>query len=82
MLDSNLNSAYTNVGKIRILGLEVWTQFSTTKNWSNFIGANMYNYATNGVFVFRHRDGITKPYDVNSSNIKYSVNINFTYSFW
>lgn len=82
VIDSILNRVYSNVGKSKAIGLELGTQFKATKNWNNFIGANIYNYAINGKFVFRHRDGITRNYDVNSSNTIYSFNVNSTYSFW
>ncbi len=82
VIDSILNRVYSNVGKSNAFGLELGSQFRATKNWSNFIGANIYNYAIDGVFVFRHRDGITRNYDVNSSNTIYSFNVNSTYSFW
>ncbi|WP_445737522.1 outer membrane beta-barrel protein [Mariniflexile sp.] len=82
VIDSILNRVYSNVGKSNAFGLELGSQFKATKNWSNFIGANIYNYAIDGVFVFRHRDGITRNYDVNSSNTIYSFNVNSTYSFW
>ncbi|MBP0904989.1 outer membrane beta-barrel protein [Mariniflexile gromovii] len=82
VIDSILNRVYSNVGKSKAIGLELGTQFKATKNWSNFIGANIYNYAIDGEFIFRHRDGITRNYDVNSSNTIYSFNVNSTYSFW
>lgn len=34
------------------------------------------------MFVFRHRDGIERLYDVNSSAAIYSLNVNSIYSFW
>lgn len=82
VIDSILNRVYSNVGKSKALGLEFGTQFKATKNWTNFIGANIYNYAIDGIFVFRHRDNITRNYDVNSSNTIYSFNVNSTYLFW
>jgi iron complex outermembrane receptor protein len=82
VIDSVLNRVYSNVGKSKAIGLELGTQFKATKRWSNFIGANIYNYGIDGAFVFRHRDGITRNYDVNSNNTVYSFNLNSTYSFW
>lgn len=82
VIDSILNRVYSNVGKSKAIGLEVGTQFKATRNWSNFIGANIYNYDINGEYIFRHRDGITRTYGVNSSSTIYSFNINSTYSFW
>jgi iron complex outermembrane recepter protein len=80
--DSILNRVYSNVGKSNTYGLEIGTQFKAAKNWTNFIGANIYNNTIDGLFVFRHRDGIERSYDVNSSATVYSFNVNSTYSFW
>lgn len=82
VIDSILNRVYSNVGKSKTIGLEFGTQFKATKSWSNFIGANIYNYDINGSFIFRHRDNISRNYNVNSNNTIYSININSTYSFW
>lgn len=82
VIDSILNRVYSNVGKSKTIGVEFGTQFKATKNWNNFIGANIYNYDISGAFIFRHRDGITRHYDVNSNNTIYSINVNSTYSFW
>ncbi len=82
VLDSIINRVYSNVGKSNSIGLEVGAQIKPTKNWSNYIGANAYTYDIDGAFVFRHRDGITRNYDVNSSATVYSFNVNSTYSFW
>ncbi|WP_223154780.1 outer membrane beta-barrel protein [Aestuariibaculum sediminum] len=82
VIDSILNRVYSNVGKSKAYGLELGAQFKATKNWSNFVGANIYNYDINGEFVFRHRDGVTRTYDVNSNNTIYSFNVNSTYAFW
>ena len=82
VIDSILNRIYSNVGKSKSIGLEIGAQFKATKNWGHFIGANIYNYDINGAFIFRHRDGNTRTYDVNSSSTIYSFNVNTTYSFW
>ena len=82
VIDTILNRVYSNVGKSNVFGLEVGTQFKASKNWSNFIGANVYNQDINGVFVYKHRDGVIRNYDVSSNATIYSVNINSTYSFW
>lgn len=82
VIDSILNRVYSNVGKSNALGLELGTQFKASDKWTNFIGANIYNYAIDGEFVFRHRDGISRNYQVNSKNTIYSFNVNSTYSFW
>ncbi len=82
VLDSIINRVYSNVGKSNSLGLEVGAQLKPTENWSNYIGANVYSYDIEGAFTFRHRDGITRNYDVNSSATVYSFNVNSTYSFW
>ncbi|MEZ4968118.1 MAG: outer membrane beta-barrel family protein [Flavobacteriaceae bacterium] len=82
VLDSIINRVYSNVGKSNAVGLEIGAQLKPGKNWSHYIGANIYSYDINGAFVFRHRDGITRNYDVNSSATIYSFNLNSTYSFW
>ncbi len=82
VIDSILNRVYSNVGKSKAVGLELGTQFKVQDKWSNFIGANIYNYNIDGEFVFRHRDGSEKTYEVSSNNTIYSFNINSTYSFW
>lgn len=82
VIDSVLNRVYSNVGKSRSYGLEVGAQFKATEKWSNFIGANIYNYDIHGKFVFRHRDGITRTYAVKTNSTIFSFNVNSTYSFW
>ncbi|MEQ8217843.1 MAG: outer membrane beta-barrel family protein [Arenibacter sp.] len=82
VLDSIINRVYSNVGKSNAIGLEIGAQLKPSQNWSNYIGANIYSYDIEGAFVFRHRDGITRNYDVNSSATIYSFNVNSTYSFW
>ncbi|MGB6153788.1 MAG: TonB-dependent receptor [Pricia sp.] len=70
--DTILNRIYSNVGKSRSLGLEIGTQLKPTKNWSNFIGANLYNYAIDGSYDGRN---------VDSDAIIYSINANSTVDF-
>ncbi|PXX29654.1 outer membrane beta-barrel family protein [Arenibacter sp. ARW7G5Y1] len=82
VLDSIINRVYSNVGKSNTIGLEIGAQLKPSQNWSNYIGANIYSYDIEGAFVFRHRDGITRNYDVNSNATIYSFNVNSTYSFW
>lgn len=82
VIDTILNRVYSNVGKSKALGLEVGLQLKPTKNWSNFIGANIYNNHIEGAFKFKHRDGVVRNYEVNSDATIYSFNINSTYSFW
>ncbi|WP_446051343.1 outer membrane beta-barrel protein, partial [Zobellia laminariae] len=43
-----------------------------TENWSNFIGANLYNYSIDGEYDGR---------DVDSNSFVYSINANSTYTF-
>lgn len=80
--DSILNRVYSNVGKSNAIGLEVGATVKPSKNWTNFIGLNIYNYAIDGVFNFDHRNGNTEEYDINSKSTIYSINLNSTYSFW
>jgi len=82
VIDSIINRVYSNVGKSNSIGLEIGANIKTTKNWSNFIGVNIYNYAIDGVLNFRHRDGVERNYDINSTSTIYSFNLNSTYNFW
>ncbi len=81
VIDSIINRVYSNVGKSNSLGLEVGATIKPTKNWTNFIGANIYNYAIDGVLNFRHRDGVERSYGINSEATIYSINLNSTYNF-
>ncbi|NJX14263.1 TonB-dependent receptor domain-containing protein [Tamlana crocina] len=71
--DTILNRIYSNVGSAKAIGLEFGAQLKPTKNWSNFIGANVYNYAIDGEFD-------NQP--VDSDATIYSINLNSTYNFW
>lgn len=82
VIDSIINRVYSNVGKSNAIGLEVGATIKPTKNWSNIIGANIYNYAIDGVLNFSHRDGISRAYTIDSKSTIYSFNLNSTYSFW
>ncbi len=82
VLDSILNRIYSNVGKSNALGIELGAQIKPTKNWSNYIGANIYTYDIEGAFTFEHRDGVERTYNVNTDATIYSFNVNSTYSFW
>ena len=80
VIDSILNRVYSNVGKSNAKGVELGAQFKLNSNWSNFIGANIFNYDIDGQFVFRHRDGVNRNYRVNNQNTVYSFNMNSTYA--
>jgi len=80
VIDSILNRVYSNVGKSNAKGIELGAQFKLNSNWSNFIGANIFNYDIDGQFVFRHRDGVNRNYRVNNQNTVYSFNMNSTYA--
>lgn len=70
--DIILDRIYTNVGHGKAIGLEVGTQFKPTEKWTNFIGANIYNFNIKGEFD-------AKP--INSSATQFSINANSTYNF-
>lgn len=70
--DTILNRIYSNVGDSRSVGLELGTQLKPTKNWSNFIGVNLYNYSIDGEYDGR---------SVDSDAFVYSINANSTYNF-
>ena len=82
VIDSIINRVYSNVGKSNAIGLEVGATIKPTKNWTNVIGANVYNYAIDGVLNFNHRDGTSRTYDIDSKSTIYSFNLNSTYLFW
>ena len=82
VIDSIINRVYSNVGKSNSIGLEIGATIKPTKNWTNFIGVNVYNYAIDGVLNFKHRDGIERNYDIDSKSTIYSFNLNSTYNFW
>lgn len=82
VIDSVINRVYSNVGKSKALGLEVGATIKPTKNWTNIVGANIFNYNINGVLNFNHRDGVERTYDINSKSTIYSFNLNSTYTFW
>lgn len=82
VIDSIINRVYSNVGKSNAIGLEIGATLKPTKNWTNFIGVNVYNYAIDGVLNFRHRDGIERNYDIDTNSTIYSINLNSTYNFW
>ncbi|MDO5972025.1 TonB-dependent receptor [Flavivirga aquimarina] len=82
VIDSIINRVYSNVGKSNSIGLEIGATIKPTRNWTNFIGANIYNYAIDGVLNFRHRDGIDRSYDIDTKSTIYSINLNSTVSFW
>lgn len=81
VIDSIINRVYSNVGKSNSIGLEIGATLKPSKNWTNFIGANIYNYTIDGLLNFRHRDGVERNYDINSKSIIYSFNLNSTYRF-
>lgn len=70
--DTILNRIYSNVGDSRSVGLELGIQLKPAKNWSNFIGANFYNYTINGAYDGR---------SVDSDAFVYSINANSTVDF-
>ncbi len=71
--DTILNRIYSNVGDAKAIGLEVGATFKPTKKWTNFIGANVYNYNINGRFDDR-------PLDTDAT--VFSINMNSTWRFW
>ena len=82
VIDSVINRVYSNVGKSNAIGLEFGATIKPSKNWTNVIGANIYNYAIDGVLNFNHRDGVSRSYDIDSKSTIYSFNLNSTYLFW
>ena len=71
--DTILNRIYSNVGNAKSIGLEIGAQIKPTKKWTNFIGANIYNYSIDGSFDNRV---------IDTDATIYSVNLNSTWRFW
>lgn len=71
--DTILNRIYSNVGNAKAIGLEVGVELKPTKSWTNFIGANIYNYSIDGSFDNR---------TIDTDATIYSVNLNSTWRFW
>ncbi|GGD20179.1 TonB-dependent receptor domain-containing protein [Hyunsoonleella pacifica] len=71
--DTILNRIYSNVGNAKAIGLEIGAEIKPTKKWSNFIGANIYNYSINGSFDNRV---------IDTDATIYSINLNSTWRFW
>ncbi len=71
--DTILNRIYSNVGNAKAIGLELGAEVKQTKNWSSFIGANIYNYSIDGSFDDR---------PVETDATIYSINLNSTWRFW
>ncbi|GLR17581.1 TonB-dependent receptor domain-containing protein [Portibacter lacus] len=71
--DTILNRIYSNVGDARSFGLEVGAQIKPTKQWSNFIGFNVYNYSIQGAYDNEVIDQVSTIY---------SINANASYDFW
>lgn len=82
VIDSIINRVYSNVGNSNSVGLEIGATLKPTKNWTNFIGINVYNYDIEGVLNFRHRDGVERNYDIDTNSTIYAINLNSTYNFW
>ncbi|AWG20421.1 TonB-dependent receptor [Flavobacterium faecale] len=70
--DTILDRIYTNVGRGKTLGLEIGSQFKPSTKWTNFIGANIYNFNIDGSFNGKA---------IKSNAIQYSINANSTYNF-
>ena len=68
--DTILNRIYSNVGDAKAIGVELGAYLKPAKNWSNFIGTNIYNYKIDGEFDNRQ---------INSRAIVYSINLKFFY---
>ncbi len=67
-----LDRIYSNVGTGRSYGLELAAQIKPTPKWTNFIGANLYNFEIDGSF---------REEEVDTQAFQYSINANSTYNF-
>ncbi|UBM60192.1 TonB-dependent receptor [Marinilongibacter aquaticus] len=69
--DTILNRIYSNVGVGRAVGIELGGQFKPNKNWSNFVGFNLYHYQIDGSFA---------QMPVHTGSWVYAINANSTYN--
>ncbi|WP_136480326.1 outer membrane beta-barrel protein [Cognatitamlana onchidii] len=67
-----LDRIYSNVGTGQSLGLDLGLNINFTEDWSNFFGANIYNFKLDGVYN-------EKPVKGNAT--QYSLNLNSNYNF-
>ncbi|WP_346882583.1 TonB-dependent receptor [uncultured Algibacter sp.] len=67
-----LDRIYSNIGNGRSLGLELGAQLKPTTKWTNFIGANIYNFEIDGAYNGEK---------IDSNETQFSINANSTYSF-
>ncbi len=70
--DTILDRIYSNVGRGRSLGIELGAQLKPTEKWSNFIGANIFNFDI---------DGSYNGDKIDTSSMQYIINLNSTYQF-
>ena len=70
--DTILDRIYSNVGRGQSLGIELGANLKPTENWSNFIGANIFNFDI---------DGSYNGDKIETNATQYSININSTYQF-
>ena len=70
--DTILDRIYSNVGRGQSLGIELGANLKPTENWSNFIGANIFNFDI---------DGSYNGDKIETNATQYSININSTYEF-
>ncbi|MHB0756593.1 TonB-dependent receptor [Polaribacter sp. M15] len=70
--DTILDRIYSNVGTGKSLGIELGAQLKPTEKWSNFIGANIFNFDIDGAY---------NGHQIQSNATQYSININSNYQF-
>ena len=71
--DTILNRIYSNVGNSTAIGVEIGAQLNPVERWSNFIGANVYQYGLEGTFDNRK---------VDTDGLIFSINAQSTLDFW
>ena len=67
-----LDRIYSNVGTGQSLGVEFGANFNLTEKWTNFLGANIYNFKIVGEY-----DGKI----ITGNATQYSLNLNSSYDF-
>lgn len=79
-----LDRIYSNVGTGRSIGLELGAQLKPTSKWTNFIGANIYNFQIDGSYNGEIIDNNTTQYSINTNstyNFSDTASLQFTFNY-
>ncbi|WP_149273388.1 outer membrane beta-barrel family protein [Pareuzebyella sediminis] len=82
--DTILNRIYSNVGDAKSIGLEWGVELKPTKNWSNFLGANLYGYSIEGEYSGQSISNNSFVYSINATStytVSPSTSLQFTFNY-